>query len=84
MERPVIASAQGGSMETVLTGKTGWLVEPSDPESLAEAMREGLSNPGLCKEYGEAGREWVLENFTTKKMCERTLELYRNLIKMNY
>jgi glycosyltransferase involved in cell wall biosynthesis len=60
------------------------LVEPSDPESLAEAMREGLSNPGLCKEYGEAGREWVLENFTTKKMCERTLELYRNLIKMNY
>jgi len=84
MERPVIASAQGGSMETVLPGKTGWLVEPSDPESLAEAMREGLSNPGLCKEYGEAGRAWVLENFTTKKMCERTLELYRNLIKMNY
>ncbi|MFC1844702.1 glycosyltransferase family 4 protein [Thermodesulfobacteriota bacterium] len=80
MERPVIASSQGGSMETVLPGKTGWLVKPGDPESLAEALREGLTHPDMCKKYGGAGRAWVLDNFTTVKMCEKTIKVYRGLI----
>jgi glycosyltransferase involved in cell wall biosynthesis len=80
MERPVIASAQGGSMETVLPGKTGWLVEPKDPGSLADALREAILHPDICRKYGESGRNWVLENFTTEKMCHKTVELYRCLI----
>jgi glycosyltransferase involved in cell wall biosynthesis len=80
MQRPVIASAQGGSLEIVLPGKTGWLVDPGNAESLASAMREGLTNSALCKQYGKAGREWVLDNFTTERMCEKTIMVYHSLI----
>lgn len=80
MEKPVIASSQGGSMETVIPGKTGWLVKPSNPESLAEALREGITHPVLSRQYGRNGREWVLNNFTTEKMCESTVNVYRSLI----
>ncbi len=80
MERPVIASAQGGSLETVLPGKTGWLVKPGDPASLAEAMREGIMNPEVRRQYGRNGREWVLANFTTAKMCKKTIEVYSSLL----
>jgi glycosyltransferase involved in cell wall biosynthesis len=80
MERPVIASAQGGSLETVLPGKTGWLVDPGDSESLANALRQYLSNKELRKEYGRAGRKWVLANFTTEKMCEKTVNVYNSLL----
>lgn len=80
MQRPVIASAQGGSLEIVLPGNTGWLVDPGNAESLASAMREGLTNSALCKQYGRAGRKWVLDNFTTERMCEKTIMVYRSLI----
>jgi glycosyltransferase involved in cell wall biosynthesis len=80
MERPVVVSAQGGSLETVIPGKTGWLVEPAKADSLARALREGLTKPDLLKEFGRAGREWVLENFTTEKMCAETMRVYQDLI----
>jgi glycosyltransferase involved in cell wall biosynthesis len=64
----------------VLPGETGWLVEPGDPGSLAEALRKGIMNPDMCREYGKNGREWVLNRFTTEMMCEKTISLYRNLI----
>ena len=67
-------------METVLPGKTGWLVEPGDFESLAEALREGLSNPEMCDNFGRVGQKWVLENFTVEKMCSSTLNLYIDLM----
>jgi glycosyltransferase involved in cell wall biosynthesis len=80
MERPVIASAQGGSLETVAPGKTGWLVEPADVDSLAAALRESLTKSDLLRKYGRAGREWVLRNFTTEKMCEGTVKVYHDLV----
>ncbi|MDX1775222.1 MAG: glycosyltransferase family 4 protein [Desulfobulbales bacterium] len=80
MERPVIASALGGSRETVLPGKTGWLVEPGNTESLAGALRESLSIPDLADNYGREGRKWVLENFTTERMCKKTVSLYNEIL----
>ena len=49
-------------------------------DSLARALREGLTKPDLLKEFGRAGREWVLENFTTEKMCAETMRVYQDLI----
>jgi len=80
MQRPVIASAQGGSMETVSPGKTGWLVEPGNVQRLANALREAIVNPDLCKDFGREGRIWVLANFTTEKMCAQTLKVYHDIM----
>ena len=81
MGRPVIATAHGGSVETVIDGETGWLVQPSDADSMANALREAITEKTRTKQYGENGIKWIGDNFTVKKMCEKTVALYSNLLK---
>lgn len=80
MQRPVIASAHGGSLETILPGKTGWLVETGCIDDLARAIGEALGDPQQRKTFGRNGCEWVRQNFSTEKMCRRTLSLYLDLM----
>jgi glycosyltransferase involved in cell wall biosynthesis len=80
MGRAVIATAHGGSLETVLPEKTGWLVTPDDPESLAKAIQEALGDRDRLLRFGAAGRKWVLDNFTRNIMCEKTVSVYRELL----
>ncbi len=82
MGKPVIASAHGGSLETVLPGQTGWLVEPNNIPSLTATLREALSNAARLRDYGTAGRKWVGENFTVERMCATTLEVYGDLLNV--
>jgi glycosyltransferase involved in cell wall biosynthesis len=79
MACPVIASAHGGSLETVLDGRTGWLFEPGDADGLARAIRKALSQPDLAGELGRKGFQRVHDRFTTRRMCQSTLDLYRSL-----
>jgi glycosyltransferase involved in cell wall biosynthesis len=78
MGRPVIATAHGGSIETVIDRKTGWLVQPNDTESMVEVLREALTDKTRMKQHGENGIKWVRDNFTVKRMCEKTVSLYSN------
>jgi glycosyltransferase involved in cell wall biosynthesis len=80
MGKPVIATAHGGSLETVVHGETGWLVNPSDPKDLARGLKEALSNFDRLKKFGLAGQKRVLGRFTTKSMCEQTMALYQELL----
>jgi len=80
MGKPVIAAASGGSLETVLDRRTGWLVKPSDATSLSAAMSEALQNEAIRRRYGCCGLKWVHEHFTIDRMCEKTLALYLGLI----
>ncbi len=79
MERAVIATAHGGSLETVVDGETGWLVPPGDAHAMAKALAEALSDGELRKRFGAAGRKRVLEFFTADAMCAKTEELYYEL-----
>jgi glycosyltransferase involved in cell wall biosynthesis len=76
MKKPVIATAHGGSLETVVSGKTGWLVPPLDPKEMATAIREAISTPAMAEKFGQQGFERVNEYFTALKMCEKTVQLY--------
>ena len=81
MGKPVIATAHGGSLETVIDRQTGWLVRPSDPADMARAIKEALSiGKSRLAAYGEQGRLRVRECFTTEAMCEQTEALYRKLL----
>ncbi len=53
---PVIAGAAGGTVEAVIDGRTGLLVDGSDPAAVAEAITGLLANPGLARGMGAAGR----------------------------
>jgi len=80
MARPIIATAHGGSLETVKDGVTGWLVEPSNPDAMAEKLREVLENKDRLPKIGAEGKRWAAGHFTAARMCEKTLDLYRQLI----
>jgi glycosyltransferase involved in cell wall biosynthesis len=73
---PLVASAVDGTPEIVVHERTGLTVPPGDPGALAQAICLLLANPERRKQYGEAGRRWVLENFTQEEQIRKTQELY--------
>lgn len=83
MGKPVIATAHGGSLETVIDGETGWLVPPSDPEAMGRALREALSDKDKRESFGQKGKERVQNYFTLQTMCDKTLDTYKQLLAEN-
>ena len=81
MEKPVIATKHGGSLETIVDGETGWLVPPSDPDALAGTLKRIIGDRQKLGEVGRRGRRWVQKNFTAGRMCEKTIDLYREIIR---
>ena len=76
----VLATAHGGACETVKDGETGFLVPPGDAKAMAEKLDEMLEMPEEAKaKMRAAAVESVRANFSTAKMCEKTLALYREL-----
>jgi glycosyltransferase involved in cell wall biosynthesis len=55
MGKPVIASHVGGLGETLMLAATGWLVEPEDPDALADALDLALAMPEEARASGGAG-----------------------------
>ncbi len=81
MGKPIIATAHGGSLETVVPGKTGWLVPPLDAKAMSVAITEALSDQLTAEKIGQQGMAWVGEHFTAQIMCEKTLALYNEALK---
>jgi glycosyltransferase involved in cell wall biosynthesis len=75
--RPVVATTVGGNAEAVQDGVTGRLVPPADPEALAAAMLELLSEPARAKEMGEAGRRALEARFSLDAAVEANAAIYR-------
>lgn len=63
----VIASDLAGVRSVVKKGQTGLLVKPGKVDKLAEMISELLKHPRKAKDYGKAGRQLVLENYTWEK-----------------
>jgi glycosyltransferase involved in cell wall biosynthesis len=81
MQCPVIATAHGGSLETVIPGENGWLVSPSNSEDLAVAITEALEmNDEGLRNMGINNRQRVTRLFTAEAMCEQTLKYYYELV----
>lgn len=79
---PVIATALGATSETVLDGKTGWLVPVGDEAALAAAIVQGLSLPhDQRRAMAEAGAAHVRAHFDAKRMCAATLDLYAGVLR---
>lgn len=77
---PVVASSAGAHPEIVVDGYTGMLVPPDDPAALASAITSLAGSAHLRQAMGAAGQERVASVFTTERMVESTLALYRELV----
>lgn len=80
---PVVASATGGIKEVVVDGETGFLVEPGNPEDLAEHIKKLLDDRGLAATFGANGRKRVEEMFSWESIAKKTYDMYKNVIE-NY
>jgi phosphatidylinositol alpha-1,6-mannosyltransferase len=66
---PVLAGDSGGSPETVLPGRTGYIV--SDIDGLVEGLEMLLADPDRARDLGAAGRRFVESEFTWSRVVER-------------
>lgn len=66
--QPVIATAAGGALEIIDSGKTGLLVPPGDPMDLADAITQLLNDPKRAESIRNAGREMAMRRFSIDSM----------------
>jgi glycosyltransferase involved in cell wall biosynthesis len=78
--KPVIATRVEGSQELVQPGRTGWLVPPRDPQALAEAILDLVSDPARAARLGQDSQAIVSSSFTTNAMVAAYERVYRNLL----
>ncbi len=76
---PVVASAVGGMVDTVVDGVTGVHVPPRDPYRLAEAVRALLDDPSRRGSLGASGAERARARYSWGKVADATLDTYREL-----
>jgi glycosyltransferase involved in cell wall biosynthesis len=76
---PVVATAVGGQIDSVVHGVTGVHVPPRDPAALAAALRDLLSAPARRVLYGHAGRERAVARFDFDRIAGSTLAVYREV-----
>ena len=84
MQVPIIASDIGGSKETIIKGKTGYLFKNKDPIDLANSIAALMQKDyNSIKSIGFEGRKNVLKKFDVDKMCQTTFTEYKKLIELS-
>ena len=82
MGKPIIASNIGGSKETILNKKSGFLYKHDDPRELAKNLNTVIQlNQEELKLIGIEGRKNVAKKFDVEAMCHSNLREYKKLLK---
>ena len=82
MGRPVLASNHGGVTETVLPGKTGWLVKVGDADAWAQAMAKAIDvGPEKRATMGAQAAKRARQLYSNDAMCAATLAAYERVLK---
>jgi len=79
--RPVVATNVGGNPELVTDGETGYIVEPNNPQALADGVLRVLSDHALAGRLGAAALERVRNDFTPDRLLENMQALYHGVIQ---
>ena len=81
MEKLIIASNIGGSNETIINEKTGFLFEAGDANSLSKKIIQAITmDESSLKLMGKEGRKNVIKKFNVEKMCFSTYSEYKRLV----
>jgi glycosyltransferase involved in cell wall biosynthesis len=77
--RPVVGSAVGGLLDTVVPGVTGELVRPRRPDLLAPVLRDLLGDPARRAAYGRAGRARAVDTYQWRQVVAETEDAYASV-----
>lgn len=78
---PVIGTAAGGTEDLIDDGETGLLVKPESAAALAEAMKEILDSPALCRHMAEKAQDYVEQNFSPARQRSLLEMMYGSLLQ---
>jgi glycosyltransferase involved in cell wall biosynthesis len=78
---PVVATRAGGIPEAIDDGRDGLLVPPHDPDALARAIVQLLSDLPLRQRLAAAGRQRIVDEFSVERMVARTLRVYEERLE---
>ena len=82
MGKPIVASNIGGSKETIINKKTGFLYKHDDPRELAKILNTVIQlSQDELKLMGNEGRKNITKKFDVETMCQSNLKEYKRLIK---
>ena len=79
---PVVTTPVEGIAEVVTDGENGILVPPDDIPSLATAIQRALTDPVTSARLGSAGRDTVLERYTSDAMARGIESVYREILPL--
>ena len=81
MEKPIIASNIGGSNETIIDEKTGFLYQAGNTKILSQKILRILNlDETALKSIGIEGRKNIVQKFNVEKMCFSTYSEYKRLL----
>ena len=78
---PVVASDAGGNRDVVISGDTGLLVPPLDPNAWARTLARVLDDRELAGRLARNGRALVRRDFTLERSAEGTEAVYREALR---
>ena len=79
-EKPVVASNVGG-IPDVVDNDVGFLVEPGNPDDIAEKLLILLKDKKLREEKGKNGRKKVQTKFSSEVLVSNLIEIYKKCVE---
>jgi glycosyltransferase involved in cell wall biosynthesis len=80
-ELPIISSNVGGISEMITDRKNGILIESSESEKIAGAVKYLINNPQIAKKLGTEAKQIVGTQFSKNRMTEETFRLYKSVLE---
>ena len=77
---PVVASDLAGVRQVVQNNVNGLLVPAGQADELAISISKLVNNQGLAKQFGQAGRQMVLEKYQWDDIVKKLEGIYRQLM----
>lgn len=79
--KPVVGGQSGGTAEAIREGVTGFRVNPQNTEELAGTLKRLVLNPGLRRQMGSLGLQWVRAAFNWESRARQLREISREIIR---
>lgn len=76
---PIIGLNEGGYMDTVIDGETGWLIRP-EPKALIEAIRQAATKQSVREAMGKKARGHVHEAFTWNQHMQKLVQIIEEVV----
>lgn len=81
MQKPVIFTNAGPGPETIIDGETGFLVDPLNPQDIADKILYCFRNPELTLEIGVKARAAAIAKFDSTEISNKNLKFYKSLLR---